>query len=115
MGDGCGVTEYEVSCWGQSILTEANRRAKMNVVINRGLKRIQELKTETTSSERIIEDVDLALKALEISYRVNGAAVEGMDDRNGHSRKVSVGELQGLKVRGVSAKKPKICSCTLIC
>ena len=44
-----------------------------------------------TSSARIIEDVDLALKALEIVYRANGAAVEGLDDRNGHRRKV-VGE-----------------------
>ena len=88
MGDGCGVTEYEVSCWGKSILAEANRRAKMNVVIKRGLKRIQKLKMETTSSERIIEDVDLALKALEIAYLANGAAVVGLSDRNGHRRKV---------------------------
>ena len=29
-------------------------------------------------SGRIIEDVDLALKALEIVYRANGAAVEGL-------------------------------------
>ena len=45
----------------------------------------------TPSSERIILDVDLALKALEIVYRTNGAAVEGLADRNGHRRKV-VGE-----------------------
>ena len=45
----------------------------------------------TPSSARIIQDVDLALKALEIVYRANGAAVEGLDDRNGHRRKV-VGE-----------------------
>ena len=39
----------------------------------------------TPSSARIIEDVDLELKALEIFYRVNGDAVEGLADRNGHS------------------------------
>ena len=42
----------------------------------------------TPSSVRIIQDVDLALKALEIFYRTNGAAVEGLDDRNGHIRKL---------------------------
>ena len=42
----------------------------------------------TTSSARIIQDVDLALKALVIVYRENGAAVEGIADRNGHRRKV---------------------------
>ena len=45
----------------------------------------------TPSSVMIIEDVDLALKALEIFYRENGAAVEGIVDRNGHRRK-EVGE-----------------------
>ena len=45
----------------------------------------------TPSSTRIIRYVDLALKALEIVYRENGAAVEGVADRNGHRRKV-VGE-----------------------
>ena len=43
----------------------------------------------TPSSARIIQDVDLALKALEIVYRANGAAVEGFADRNGHRRKVA--------------------------
>ena len=43
------------------------------------------------SSAQIIEDVDLALKGLEIVYLANGAAVEGITDRNGHRRKV-VGE-----------------------
>ena len=42
----------------------------------------------TPSSVRIIQDVDLALKALEIVYRANGASVEGLADRNGHRRKV---------------------------
>ena len=40
---------------------------------------------------RIIEYVDLTLKALVIVYHANGAAVEGLDDRNGHIQKV-VGE-----------------------
>ena len=43
------------------------------------------------SSARIIEDIDLALKALEIVYRTNGAAFEGLADRNGHRCKY-VGE-----------------------
>ena len=56
--------------------------------IAQGMKRIWESKMGTSSSARIIEDVDLALKALEIVYLVNGAAVEGLADRNGHRRKV---------------------------
>ena len=40
---------------------------------------------------RVIQDVDLVLKVLEIFYRANGAAVEGLADRNGHRRK-DVGE-----------------------
>ena len=39
-------------------------------------------------SERIIEYFDLELKALEVVYSANGAAVEGLDDRNGHRLKV---------------------------
>ena len=38
----------------------------------------------TPSSVRIIEDVYLSLKALEIVYGPNGAAVEVIADRNGH-------------------------------
>ena len=41
----------------------------------------------TPSSARIIEDVDLALKALEIFYRANGNSVEGLADRKGHRSK----------------------------
>ena len=41
--------------------------------IARGMKRIWDLKMGIPSSERIIEDVDLALKALEIVYLANGA------------------------------------------
>ena len=43
--------------------------------ISRGLKRIRESKMGTPSSARIIQDVNLALKALEIFYHANGAAV----------------------------------------
>ena len=50
----------------------------------------------TPSLARIIQDVDLALKALEIFYRVNGSAVEGLTDRNGHRRNLVV------KVKSVS-------------
>ena len=45
----------------------------------------------TPSSSSMIQDIDMALKVLEIVYRSNGAAVEGIDDRNVHRRKV-VGE-----------------------
>ena len=44
-----------------------------------------------SSSARIIQDVDLVLKALKIVYRANGAAVEGLEDIKGHIRK-GVGE-----------------------
>ena len=52
---------------------------------------IRESKMRTPSSSRIIEDVDLALRALEIFYLANWAAVEGLSDRNGYRKKV-VGE-----------------------
>ena len=45
----------------------------------------------TPSSARIIQDVNSALKALEIVNLANGAAVEGLTNRNGHRLKV-VGE-----------------------
>ena len=45
----------------------------------------------TPYSARIIKYVDMLFKALEIVYRANGDAVEGLDDRNGYIRKV-VGE-----------------------
>ena len=56
--------------------------------IARGFKRIWESKIKTPSSTRIIQDVDMSLKALEIVYRANGSAVEGLADRNGYRRKV---------------------------
>ena len=43
------------------------------------------------SSASIIQDVDLALKVLEIFYCANGTSVEGLADSNVHRRKV-VGE-----------------------
>ena len=52
--------------------------------IYRGLKRIWESKMGTPSSARIIQDVDLALKALKIIYRANGDSVERLADRNEH-------------------------------
>ena len=60
----------------------------MNLVITRGIKRIIESEIGTNSSERIIQDVDMALKSLEVVYHTNGAAVEGLADRNGHIWKV---------------------------
>ena len=45
----------------------------------------------TPSSARIIQDVDMALKVLEIVYRSYGDAVERLSERNEHRRKV-VGE-----------------------
>ena len=53
-----------------------------------GLNNIWESKIGTPSSARIIEDIELALKALEIVYLANGSTVEGLADRNGHRRKV---------------------------
>ena len=56
--------------------------------IARGLKCIWDSKMGTPCSERIIQDVGMALKALEIVHRENGDAVEGLADKNGHRRKV---------------------------
>ena len=51
--------------------------------IARGLKHIWESKMGTPSSARIIQDVDLDFKSLEIIYRANRDEVEGLADRNG--------------------------------
>ena len=69
----------------------------------RGLKRIWESKMGTPSLLRIIKDVDLALKSLEMFYLANGAAVEGLADRNGHIRKV-VGEGKSVSWGGARNK-----------
>ena len=67
------------------------------------MNRIWDSKMGTPSSARIIEDVDLALKALEIVYLENGAADEGLADRNGHRRKV-VGEGESVSWGGARTK-----------
>ena len=46
------------------------------------MKHMWDSKTGTPSLARIIQDIDLALKALEIVYPENGASVEGLADRN---------------------------------
>ena len=66
----------------------------------------------TPSSASTIKDVDLTLKALEIVYRANGAAVEGLADRNGHRRKV-VGEGGSVSWGGARTKgKGRECELT---
>ena len=66
----------------------------------------------TPSLARIIEDVDLALKVLEIVYLENGASVEGIADRNGHRRLV-VGEGESVSWGGVRTKgKGRECEIT---
>ena len=78
----------------------------------RGLKRIWELKIGTPSLARILQDVDLALKALEIVYCANGDAVEGLADRNGHRREV-VGGVKSVSWRGAPNKgKGRKCELT---
>ena len=57
----------------------------------------------TPSSARIIEDVDLALKALDIFYLANGASVERLTDRNGHRKNV-VGEGKSISWGGARTK-----------
>ena len=79
--------------------------------ITRGLKHICQSKIGTPSSARIIEDVDMALKVLEIVYHANGAAVEGLADRNGHRSK-EVGEGQSASWGGARTKGES-CECKL--
>ena len=71
--------------------------------IAQGLKRLWDSKIGNPSLERIIQDVDLALKALGIVYRENGAAVEGLADINGHRRKV-VGKEKSVRCGGARTK-----------
>ena len=70
--------------------------------IARGMKRIWGSKMGTPSLARIIQDVDLALKALEVFYLATGTAVEGLADSNGHRRKV-VGEGKSVPTRNFIA------------
>ena len=66
----------------------------------------------TPSTAQIIQDVNLALKALEIVYHTNGAAVEGLTDRNGHRQKV-VGEGESVSWGGAQTKgKGRECELT---
>ena len=66
----------------------------------------------TPSSERMIQDVDLALKALEVVYLANGAAVEGLANRNVHIWKV-VGEGKSISWGGARTKgKGRECKLT---
>ena len=57
----------------------------------------------TPSSAIIIQDVDLTLKALEMLYHSNVAAVEGIADGNGHRWKV-VGEGESVSWGGARIK-----------
>ena len=57
----------------------------------------------TPSSARIIQEFNLALKAFEIVYRANGAAVEGVADSNGHRQKV-VGKGESVSWGGARTK-----------
>ena len=66
----------------------------------------------TPSLARIIKDVDLAFKALDIFYHENGAAVEVLADRNGHRRQV-VGEGKSVSWGGAQTKgKRRECKIT---
>ena len=65
----------------------------------------------TPSSVRIIKSGDMALKSLEIVYRVNGAAVEGLADRNGHRSKL-VGKGKSFSCGGARTKGEG-CECKL--
>ena len=81
--------------------------------ITRGMKRIWESKMGSPSSERIIQDVDLAMKALEIGYRANKSTVKGLYDRNGHRQKV-VGEGERVILGGAWTKgKGRKCKLTI--
>ena len=76
------------------------------------MKRIWESKMGTPSPARIIEDMDLALKALEIFNLANGAAAEVLVDSNGHRRKV-VGEGESFSWGGAWTKvKGRECKLT---
>ena len=76
-----------------------------------GLKRIWDLKMGTPSSARNTQDVDLALKALEIVYHENGATVEGLADRSGNRRKL-VGKGKSVRCGGARTEGEG-CECEL--
>ena len=92
--DGEETNEEERNmCFGYSTPSE----------ITRGLKRIWDSKMGAPSSARIIKGVDLGLESLEIVYRANGAAVEGLADINGHINK-GVGEGESVSWGGARTK-----------
>ena len=87
-------------CFSYSILRE----------IARGMKRIWDSQMGgTTYSARIIQDDDLALKALKMMYHTNGASFEGLADRNVYRRK-EVGEGENVS-RGGAQTKGEVCKC----
>ena len=69
------------------------------------LKRLWDSKMGTPYLVRIVQYVNLALKTLEILYRENGAAVEGLTDRNGHRRKV-IGKVKSVRWLDVELDGP---------
>ena len=80
--------------------------------IARGMKRTWESKMGTPYLAQIIEDVDLALKALEIFYLAHVASVEVLSYRNGHRQKV-VGEGEIVSWIGARTKvKERECKLT---
>ena len=90
--------------------------------ITQGLKRVWYLQMGgTTSSSRIILDVDMALKALEIVQRklvlhLRGQRIEmGTEGQRQVKGEVSDGGMQKPKMRVVSLNSPKGFSSTIIC
>ena len=67
------------------------------------MKRIWYSKMGTPSLARIIQDVDMALEALEIVYRANADSVEGLADRSGNGRK-QVGKGESVRCGGARTK-----------
>ena len=67
--------------------------------------------TQNTMKMQELQDVDLALKALEILYCENGDAVEGLADINGHRRKV-VGKGESVRC-GVARTKDEGRECKI--
>ena len=80
--------------------------------ISRLLKHIWESKMGSHSLAKIIPDVDMALKALEIFSHAHGAAFEGLSNINGH-RRILVGEGESVSWGGARNKdKGRECELT---
>ena len=77
----------------------------------------------TLSSDRVIQYVYLALKAMEIVFSLTKMGLQLRElmirmytgGKWQVKEKVSVGEMHKPKVRGASAKSLKRCFCTVIC